>query len=172
MILNTERLRLRPLNPGDARAVHLMMSDAEVMAYWDVGKVEDPAATGDIVQRQLTEMEAERGFLWSMERLGDHTFVGVCDLSEIDRRHARAEVGFMAGRAFWGEGYTLEAMHAIIAYAAISLRLRRLEARTHIGNVRSIRMLERLGFKREGLMRGYVERDGERRDCLLFGLLL
>lgn len=39
MILNTERLVLRPLNPGDARAVHLMMSDAEVMAYWDVGNV-------------------------------------------------------------------------------------------------------------------------------------
>ena len=67
---------------------------------------------------------------------------------------------------------TFEAMHAVIAHAAIVLRLRRLETRTQIGNVRAIRLLERLGFKREGLMRGYVERDGERRDCLLFGLLL
>jgi len=172
MILNTERLVLRPLNPGDARAIHLMMSDAEVMAYWDVGKGEDPAVTGDIVQRQLNEMEQSRGFFWAMEREGDHKFVGVCGLSEIDRRHARAEVGFMVGRAFWGEGYTFEAMHAVIAHAAIVLRLRRLETRTQIGNVRAIRLLERLGFKREGLMRGYVERDGERRDCLLFGLLL
>lgn len=128
--------------------------------------------TGDIVQRQLDEMEHERGFYWAMERTGDHTFVGVCDLSEIDRRHARAEVGFMVGRADWGEGYTFEAMHAIISHAAQSLRLKRLEARTHIGNVRSIRLLERLGFRREGLMRGYVDRDGERRDCLLFGLSL
>ncbi|HXQ45031.1 MAG TPA: GNAT family N-acetyltransferase [Caulobacteraceae bacterium] len=172
MILNTERLRLRPLNPGDARAVHLMMSDAEVMAYWDVGRVEDPAVTGDIVQRQLAEAAADRAAHWAMERLSDRVFVGVCDLSEIDRRHARAEVGFMVGRAFWGEGYTFEAMHAVIAHAAQVLRLRRLQARTHIGNVRSIRLLERLGFKREGLMRGYVDRDGERRDCLLFGLLL
>ena len=172
MILNTERLRLRPLNPGDARAVHLMMGDAEVMAYWDVGRVEDPAVTGDLVQRQLAEAEQDRASLWAMERLDDRVFVGVCDLSEIDWRHARAEVGFMVGRAFWGEGYTFEAMHAVIAHAAQALRLRRLQARTHIGNVRSIRLLERLGFKREGLMRGYVDRDGERRDCLLFGLLL
>src|SRR5579871_420413 len=172
MILQTERLNLRPLNPGDARAVHLMMSDAEVMAYWDVGKVEDPAVTGDIVQRQLNEMEAERGFFWAMEGNGDHMFVGVCDISEIDRRHARAEVGFMVGRRNWGEGYTFEAMHAVISHAAIVLRLRKLEARTHIGNVHSVRLLERLGFRREGLMRGYVDRDGERRDCLLFGLLL
>ena len=172
MILNTERLVMRPLNPGDARAVHLMMRDAEVMAYWDVGKIEDPAVTGDIVQRQLEEMEKDRGFYWAMERVGDRRFVGVCDLSEIDKRHARAEVGFMVGRANWGDGYTFEAMHAVISHAALALRLRRLEARTHIGNVRSIRLLERLGFRREGLMRGYVERDGERRDCLLFGLLL
>jgi ribosomal-protein-alanine N-acetyltransferase len=172
MILNTERLRLRPLNPGDARAIHLMMSDAEVMAYWDVGRVEDPAVTGDIVQRQLAEAAADRAAHWAMERLDDRAFVGVCDLSEIEWRHARAEVGFMVGRSFWGEGYTFEAMHAVISHAAQALRLRRLQARTHIGNVRSIRLLERLGFKREGLMRGYVDRDGERRDCLLFGLLL
>lgn len=172
MILNTERLILRPLNPGDARAVHLMIGDAEVMAYWDVGKVEDPAVTGDIVQRQLYEMEHERGFYWAMERMGDHSFVGVCDLSEIDRRHARAEVGFMVGRANWDEGYTYEALHALITHAAQSLRLKRLEARAQIGSVRSIHLLERLGFKREGLMRGYVDRDGERRDCLVFGLLL
>src|SRR5580704_15590650 len=118
MILNTERLRLRPLNPGDARAVHLMMSDAEVMAYWDVSRVEDPAVTGDIVQRQLAEAAADRAAHWAMERLDDRGFVGVCDLSEIDWRHARAEVGFLVGRAFWGEGYTFEAMHAVIGHAA------------------------------------------------------
>jgi [ribosomal protein S5]-alanine N-acetyltransferase len=172
MILNTERLLLRPLNPGDARAVHLMMRDAEGMAYWDVGKVEDPAVTGDIVRRHLADMAEERAVYWAVERLDDRAFIGVCDLSEIDWRHARAEVGFMVGRAFWGEGYTFEAMHAVISHAAQALRLKRLLARPHIGNVRSVRLLERLGFSREGLMRGYVERDGERRDCLLFGLLL
>jgi len=172
MILNTERLRLRPMNPGDARAVHLMMNDAEVMAYWDVGRVEDPAVTGDIVQRQLAEAAADRAAQWAMERLSDRVFVGVCDLSEIDWRRAQAEVGFLVGRAFWGDGYTFEAMHAVISHAAQALRLRRLNARPHIGNVRSIRLLERLGFRREGLMRGYVDRDGERRDYLLYGLVL
>jgi RimJ/RimL family protein N-acetyltransferase len=47
-----------------------------------------------------------------------------------------------------------------------------LSARTQLGNVRSVKLLERLGFREEGLLRGYVHRDGERRDCQLFGLLL
>ena len=42
----------------------------------------------------------------------------------------------------------------------------------HLGNIRSVRLLEKLGFRHEGLLRGYVDRDGERRDCLMFGLLL
>ena len=50
--------------------------------------------------------------------------------------------------------------------------LRRLAARTHLGNRRSDALLEKLGFVEEGFLRGFVERDGERRDCRLFGLLL
>jgi ribosomal-protein-alanine N-acetyltransferase len=172
MILKTERLSLRPLAAADALAIHAMMSDAEVMAYWDTATIEDPAQTAEMVERQLADVALEFARYWAVERAADGAFVGVCDLSEIDRRHARAEVGFIVGRAYWGEGYTFEAMHAIIGYAAQGLRLKRLQARVHLGNVRSMRLLERLGFEREGLMRGYVERDGERRDCLIFGLLL
>ncbi len=50
--------------------------------------------------------------------------------------------------------------------------MQRLSARVHAGNIRSVRLLERIGFRQEGLLRGYVQRDGERRDCMLFGLLL
>ena len=77
----------------------------------------------------------------------------------------------MLGRDAWGQGYALEAMQAVLAYAASS-GLRRLVARTHLGNRRSDSLLEKLGFQEEGLLRGHVLRDGDRRDCRLFGLLL
>jgi [ribosomal protein S5]-alanine N-acetyltransferase len=172
MILKTDRLSLRPLEPDDAPAIHLMMSDVEVMAFWDSAEIDDPAVTADIVERQLDEVERDEARYWTMELAADGGFLGLCDLTEIDRRHSRADVGFMIARRYWGGGYTLEAMHAVIGHAAQALRLKRLQARTHLGNIRSIRLLARLGFKREGLLRGYVERDGERRDCVLFGLLL
>ncbi len=172
MILHTERLSLRPLEADDAPAIHAMMSDAEVMAFWDSSTIEDPAVTAEIVERQLGEVEEERALFWSMLREPDQTFLGVCDLFDIDRWHGRAEVGFMVGRAHWGGGYAQEAMHAVVGHAAHALRLKRLQARVHVGNQHSMQLLEQLGFRREGLMRGYVERDGERRDCLVFGLTL
>ena len=77
----------------------------------------------------------------------------------------------LLGREAWGQGYALEAMRAVLSYAA-TLGLRRLAARTHLGNLRSDALLEKLGFEEEGLLRGHVLRDGEHRDCRLFGLLL
>ena len=77
----------------------------------------------------------------------------------------------MLGRDSWGQGYALEAMRAVMAFAA-SAGIRRLLARTHLGNRRSDALLTKLGFTEEGLLRGHVLRAGERRDCRLFGLLL
>ncbi len=170
-ILETERLRLTPLAEADAAQIFPLMRDAEVMAFWDMPETDDPDLIDAIVAGQVEAMAAGAACFWAMRTLADEQFVGVCDLSEIDRRHHRAEVGFMLGRDAWGQGYALEAMQAVLAYAASS-GLRRLLARTHLGNRRSDSLLEKLGFQEEGLLRGHVLRDGDRRDCRLFGLLL
>lgn len=170
-IVETERLRLQPLTEADAADVFPLMDDPEVMAYWDVPEIDDPDVVAEVVRAQVAGMAEGRAIYWSIRGLADGRFVGCCDLSDIDRRHKRAEVGFMLGRGAWGQGYAQEAMQAVLAYAATS-GLRRLTARTHLGNRRSEALLEKLGFREEGLLRGHVLRDGERRDCRLFGLLL
>ncbi|THD59784.1 GNAT family protein [Phenylobacterium sp.] len=170
-ILETERIRLAPLANEDARQIFPLMADAEVMAFWDVGEIDDPDVIDGIVAGQVDEMASGRAFYWSLRTLSDGRFLGTCDLSEIDRRHHRAEVGFMLGREAWGQGYAQEAMQAVLSYAASS-GVRRLLARTHLGNRRSEALLEKLGFAEEGMLRGHVLRDGERRDCRLYGLLL
>ena len=170
-ILETTRMRLTPLVADDAELIFPLMANSEVMAFWDVGEIDDPDVITNIVAGQVDEMAAGRAVYWAMRSLEDQRFIGTCDLSEIDRRHHRAEVGFMLGRDAWGQGYALEAMQAVLAYAATT-GVRRLLARTHLGNRRSDALLEKLGFKEEGMLRGHVLREGERRDCRLFGLLL
>jgi [ribosomal protein S5]-alanine N-acetyltransferase len=172
MILQTHRLTLRPMTMADAEHLHTIMSDAEVMAFWDVSEIEDIELTTAILNSQIDQMKAKKSFYWAMERTDGGGFVGCCDISDIDRWHHRGEVGFIVAKTYWGDGYAAEAMAAVVDHAAQALKLRRLTARTHLGNMRSVRLLEKLGFRHEGLLRGYVDRDGERRDCLLFGLLL
>lgn len=169
--LETERLRLEPLIASDATHLYPIMGHPEVMAYWDIPEVDDPDLVAAIVAGQVEAMAEGRAVYWAMRALADGAFVGACDLSEIDRWHRRAEVGFMLGRDAWGHGYALEAMRAVIAFAATN-GLRKLTARTHLGNRRSEALLEKLGFSKEGLLRGHIVKDGQRRDCRAFGLLL
>ena len=170
-ILETERLRLEPLQPSDTEFIFPMMADPQVMAFWDVAEIDEPGVVAQVVAGQVDEMARGRALHWAIRTLADGAFIGTCDLSDIDRRHRRAEVGFMLDHESWGNGYAREAMTAVTAYAA-SDGIRRLLARTQLGNRRSDSLLTKLGFEEEGMLKGYVERDGERRDCRLFGLLL
>lgn len=171
MILQTQRLTLRPLADADAAAMHAIMSDVEVMAHWDIDAIEDPDLTGLIVGAQVREAARDEGFYWAVTRLDDGAFLGCADLSDLDRWHQRAEIGFIFGRHAWGQGYGLEAMRSVVVQAA-AMDLRRLTARTHVGNLKSEALLTKLGFEIEGYLRGHIQRGGERRDCRIWGLLL
>jgi ribosomal-protein-alanine N-acetyltransferase len=170
VILETERLVLRPIVADDWRVLYPIMSDPLVMAHWDSPEIVDPDVSERLVAAQVEDMQTGAAHYWAVER-PDDAFLGACDLSAIDWRHRRAEVGFVFAREAWGVGYGLEAMRAVIGHAA-SLGLKRLWARTHAGNDRSERLLAKLGFEAEGYLRGHIQRAGERRDCKIFGLLL
>jgi ribosomal-protein-alanine N-acetyltransferase len=170
-ILETARLRLEPLTAADAAHLYPIMGDPEVMAYWDAPEIDDPDLVAEIVDGQIASMQAGRALCWGMRTLAERQFLGSCDLSEIDSPHRRAELGFLLGQNAWSPGYALEAMRTVVAFAATN-GLRKLTARTQLGNRRSEALLEELGFTEEGLLRGHILRDGDRRDCRLFGLLL
>src|SRR4051794_24591427 len=114
VILQTERLNLRPMQADDASEVHRLMSDPEVMAHWDISAIEDPDLTDSIVASQVAADADGAAHYWVIDRAVDGSFVGLADLSDIDRWHHRAEIGFMLGRNAWGQGYGLEAVSVVV----------------------------------------------------------
>jgi len=75
------------------------------------------------------------------------------------------------GRKHWGAGYMLEAMRGLVRFAFEEMQLRRLEAEIDPRNAASAKLLERLGFVREGLLRQRWDLKGEVTDSGLYGLL-
>jgi RimJ/RimL family protein N-acetyltransferase len=167
--LMTPRLTLRPLAARDVDAVFAMMSDSETMRFWDWPAFKDRETVADIVDAQLADTKSGNALYWAVALTPEGEAIGSCDLSDIDRHHSRAEVGFLFNRSHWGNGYAREAMDAVIALAFEDLNLRRLWARFHTGNAASQRLLERLAFTREGTLRGHIVREGVRRDCEIYG---
>jgi ribosomal-protein-alanine N-acetyltransferase len=169
MNLQTSRLFLRPIRINDAPDIFVGRSDPEVMRHWDWPAQESVDQVRSIIQNHMAEIDSGAVQWWVVATSPRGVAIGEVDLSEIDLHHRRAEVGFLFRRAAWGQGYAQEAMERVMRHGFEELGLERLWARFHAGNDASRRLLEKLGFTHEGTLRGHVLRDGERRDCHLYG---
>lgn len=102
----------------------------------------------------------------------DTGVVGSCLLFNFNESSARAELGYVLGRAHWHQGLAREAMTALLDCAFRTMGLRRIEAEVNPLNQPSVRLLQSLGFTREGLLRQrWVGKKGEAYDVELHGLL-
>lgn len=98
--------------------------------------------------------------------------VGTAGLSGISRVHSLAEYGVLIGeRDCWGKGYAAAASHELLRIAFQDLKLHRVFLRVLEDNARAIRLYLRLGFVREGVLRGHVRKGGMPRNVVVMGML-
>jgi RimJ/RimL family protein N-acetyltransferase len=97
--------------------------------------------------------------------------LGSVALMNIDRDHARAEVGYWLGAGARGQGHATRAVQAISRWGHRQLSLERLTLYAAAGNVASQAVAERAGFSREAVLRSYAARPDGRHDMMVFGLL-
>ena len=86
-------------------------------------------------------------------------------------QHHSAEIGYWLGKPYWGRGIMTASLQAATIYALETLGIVRIEARVHPSNGASIRVLEKLGYQREGLLRQAILKRGVPQDILLYAIL-
>ncbi|WP_275835690.1 GNAT family N-acetyltransferase [Roseisolibacter sp. H3M3-2] len=169
--LATARLVLRALGPADVPALFAVFGDPEVCRYWSRPALADLAEAETLRAEIDAHFAARTLFQWGIAERSSGGVVGTCTLADLTPAHGRAEVGFAVARAAWGRGYAGETLGALVAFAFGPLGLHRLEADVDPRNARSVRVLERAGFAREGLRRARWRHDGEWQDSAMYGLL-
>jgi RimJ/RimL family protein N-acetyltransferase len=169
--LSGRRLDLRWLTEQDAPAILAIFGDAEVMEFWSSPPLRDLAAAATFIEEIGTLFRARRLFQWGIcSRETDEVF-GTCTLFHVDPSHRRGEVGFALRRDRWGLGLATEAVRVLIGFSFDTLGLHRLEADVDPKNERSLRLLERQSFRREGYLRERWHLPGGVHDSVLLGLL-
>ncbi len=124
------------------------------------------------LRRYAEDIRADLAYAFFVFRAEDNALVGGLTLANIRRGVAQAgSIGYWMGAPFAGRGYMSDAVRALIPFAFGALRLHRLEAACIPTNAASVRLLERLGFRREGLARQYLCINGVWEDHLLYALL-
>ncbi len=102
----------------------------------------------------------------------DHLYIGNVYLTDIDYVSRKAHSHILIGNhEYWRNGYGTEAMSLLLDYAFNHKNLRRIEALVLEDNIGSRKMHEKLGYKREGLLRGSVYKDGVYKNQIVYALL-
>jgi [ribosomal protein S5]-alanine N-acetyltransferase len=166
-----ERVALRWMTTRDADALYAIFSDPEVVRYWSTLPMTRKAEARDLLRDIRAEQADGRLHEWGLVLRESDQVIGTCTLFHVDRGNRRAEVGFALGRPWWGRGLMRDGLGVLLDFAFGALALRRLEADVDPRNRLSAELLERLGFKREGLLRERWNVGGELQDAAFYGLL-
>jgi RimJ/RimL family protein N-acetyltransferase len=169
--IQTDTLTLRFSSEGDLPAVYDIFSHPEVMRYWSYPPWTDRSQAHQWLINVQAGYRTGDALQLGIERNADHVFVGTCTLFQFHAASRRAEIGYALGRPYWGSGYMHEALRALLRYAFQTLDLNRLEADIDPRNRASAKVLERLGFQKEGHLRERWIVNGEMSDTWLYGLL-
>jgi len=146
-MLTSERLRLRPWRDEDLPAFAALNADPEVMEYFPkcLSREESDQSAG-----RIREGLARRGFgFWAVEVPGVSEFIGFTGLSipSFDAHFTPCvEIAWRLARNFWGFGYATEAARLALAYGFKIAKAEEIVAFTFVENLRSRRLMERLGM--------------------------
>ena len=161
-MLETRRLKLRPLMISDHESLNTLLGDSKVMEFSD-GPL-DSEQVYAWLRSQIERYEKDnRISLSAVVNKSTSEFIGFCGLTlfpDIDGA-AEIEIGFRLVRKFWGHGYATEAASAVREYAFSELKLTRLVALIEPSNRRSIRVAEKIGmtYEKEAMLEHYDHPD-------------
>ena len=173
----------RPMFQGDLVRLAAVNPETDVQAFWtwtlrsEFLRLLDsePARphSPQFVQQSLNQPEIfENGFLFTVRTLLDDQAIGRAELDGIEWPHASGWAGIGIGEPdYWDRGYGSDALRILLRFAFNEVGLYRISLNVFEYNQRAVHVYEKLGFKIEGHISGFLARDGKRWDLIYLGLL-
>lgn len=169
--LETERLFLMEFAKSNAEEIFKMRSDEKVQKYLDRDihkSVEESAAMIDGMIKSYINKEAIN---WIIRKKDTSDVIGYIGYWRMIRHNVRAEIGYAMKPEFWGNGYMSEAFTKVIEFGFKKFCLHSIEANVNPSNASSIKLLEKLGFKREAFFKEDYFYNGKFLDTAIYSLL-
>ena len=170
-MLHTARLRLRPFDAADADDLFALHSNACVLRYWDAPAWSERVRAERFITACRQMAQEGTGARLAVDRACDGAFIGWCSLNRWNPGYRSASLGYCFDDAAWGHGYATEAARVLLRWGFDTMDLNRVQAETDTRNVASARVLEKLGFVREGTLREDCVVNGEVSDSWVYGLI-
>ncbi len=170
-LLRGDRVWLRPLEHRDLAAYVAGVNDTEVGGHAGYSFPFGLEMSGHWLDDIQERMGKGTGYFFAVCELGDDRFIGTVWLKDVNMHHANAELAVFMDREHIGSGWGTDAQRVLLRFAFNTMGLQRIWLTVYASNARAIRSYEKLGFKREGLMRRSWRGPNGLEDSLLMAIL-
>ena len=164
-----DRIYLRPLERADAPTVVAWFNDPEVRRYLQVYRPMSVQAEEEFLEK-LGRDETHLALGIALKETDQ--LIGAAGLKDIDFKNRHAAFGITIGvPTEWGKGHGTEATALIVRHAFLAMNLNRVWLHVYEFNTRGMRAYEKVGFRKEGVLRQDTYRDGRYWDTIVMGIL-
>ena len=171
-VIQAPDLVLRPVHADDLPALMAVNGDAEVTRFLPYRRWQSADDAAAWLERMQALQATGTALQLVLQRRADDAVLGTLLLFRLDADSRRIELGYVLGRAHWGQGWMRRAVLAACAHVFGPLALHRIEAEVNPANRASCALLLRCGFTHEGTLRQrWRNADGEPYDVQVFGRL-
>jgi RimJ/RimL family protein N-acetyltransferase len=169
MILETNRLKLRPFQSDDVEAIASYSTKPDFIRFLPLPPQTMASAT-EFVARIVADGQPDSKNDWHFAiQIGETSrLIGTVRIGVRQPEHRQGDVGYAVHPDYQGRGYASEALKRLLAFGFENLLLERIWATADVRNVASWRVMEKAGMQREGLMRHHLLVRGVWRDSVLY----
>lgn len=171
-VLATERLWLREIVDADAPDLFAIQGDPLVMRWFGSDPLVDQTAALMVIRSYADWRKlANPGTRWGLQLKTRAGLVGSIGLFSWNRQWRKCTVGYELSPHASGQGLMTEALAAVLNWGFEHMQVNRIDALIHADNVRSLRLVAKLGFVEEGNLREIARWGGQHHDMLQWSLL-
>jgi [ribosomal protein S5]-alanine N-acetyltransferase len=170
-VLETERLNLREIKTEDAQNLFINFSNPEVMKHYGSELMDDIEEARGLIHSFHIGFEEEKSIRWGIQLKDTNNLIGTVGFHAISAKNRRAEIGYELNQEYWGKGLAKEAILKVVEYGFEKMRLKRIGAVVFLENESSSKLLLKIGFHKEGILRDYIVQNGNSYDTNVYSLL-
>jgi len=169
--IETKNLVLESFMIQDAEEIFKIRSDDRVTKYLDRDNHKTVDESGSMIQSIIKSFEDKTGINWIIREKISFEVVGYIGYWKLIRENVRAEIGYALKPEYWGKGYMSEALLKVIEFGFNEFKLHSIMGNVNPQNKRSIKLLEKYGFKKEAHFREDYLYNGKYLDSIIYCLL-
>jgi len=158
VVLKGDRVLLQPVSLAGLDDFHEYSMYKEFYNHFEFSEFKSILESTEYLKKMINRSESTKQQFWFIQEIQSKKVIGSFGLHSLDEYRGSVEIGYGLSPIYWGKGYFQESVNVVLDYIFNDLHLHRVVARTSESNQASIKGLEKVGFKIEGLMKDYYKK--------------